>query len=519
MSHLDRRYGIPALLGVAMLILAAGSAAQQWRGTGRAGGVVRGPDGEAIAGATVILRWGEAPDEGPAAARTDDDGRWAILGLAPGRFRLTIRAEGYREAQGSIEVRLGPTPPVEVTLQSLEVVTPRFSERPGESVLGWIAAGNGLLADGEWAAARAEYEKALGQLEGASRAEVLRTIARTHYMEGDVESSIEALEESVILDPGEETGRTIYRTLMEEEDRSEEAERFLARVDAGEIRPTPPEAETARLRAEPKGPAPVAIETGRTGSFRTLFDERHPLSRVEVVGERFADSASADDAEPYDLADETFWVVAPDSYQSSDGGEPEWGLFVWISPTPSGSPPNDDTVAVLEESRLLWVGAADSGNQRTTWHRIALALDGAHNMRRYYEIDPERVYVGGYSGGGRTATALTLLFSDVFRGGLFFYGTEFYRPVPVPDRPGSSWRPWFPPPPEAELEALWRRARLVLLTGERDFNRLQTATYAERYEAEGFEHVTYIEVPGASHYDWPSRRWLRKAFEALDPPR
>ncbi len=87
----------------------------------------------------------------------------------------------------------------------------------------------------------------------------------------------------------------------------------------------------------------------------------------------------------------------------------------------------------------------------------------------------------------------------------------------APDRPGSDWLPWFPAPPRSTLAGLKASSRLVLLTGDRDFNRLQTETVAERYREEGFEHVTYLEIPGAGHYNWPSARWLSKALSALDP--
>lgn len=516
----------PALVSVLIVLALLGEqglVAQEWKGTGRVAGVVRGADGEPLVDATIILRWMADPEQGPPPTRTDEKGRWAYLGLAPGRFLLTVRAEGHRESHGTIEVRDGPAPPVEVALQSDAVETPRFSERPGDGVLTWIKAGNSLLAEGEWAAARAEYEKALSQLEGTSRAEVLRAIARTHYMEGAIERSVERLKEAIVLAPEEESGRAIYRSVMQAEGRGEEAERFLARVDAGELRPREPTALEEPGPAGEQGDEPVAveIEPARTGSFRTGLRQRHPASSLEALAERFGRPADELEravaaGERYSIETERFAVFVPQGYSVPISRAERWGLVVWVSPTPEGGVPNDATEKVLEERRLLWVGADESGNQRQTSQRIAVALDAAHNMRRYYELDPERIYVAGYSGGGRVATALALLFPQTFRGGLFIYGVDFYRRVPIPDRPGSDWVPWFPPPPKSELERLRSNTRLVLVTGERDFNRLQVETFAERYRDEGFEHVTFIEIPGASHYDWPPQRWLREAFEALD---
>lgn len=510
------------LLGLATLLLPARAPGQEWQGTARASGVVEGPEGEPIPGAAVILRWLEDPDQGPAEVRTDDEGRWAVLGLSPGSFLLTIRAQGYRESHGRVEVREGPTPPVEVTLQALAVETPRFSERLREDVLTWIETGNGLLESGDWAAARTEYEKALKMLRGPSRAEVLRAVARTHYMEGAVGEAIASLEEALAVAPADEDTRVVYRSLMQGEGRAAEAEEFLRELDAGEIEPPQiapgsPESETAAPRGEPVA---VEIEPGRTGRFRTGFSEGSPLSDLETLGERLArpaaELARAGAASGrYDLRYESFEVFVPKSYSHGDAAD--WGLVVWVSPTDSGRIPNAVTEAALEDSHLLWVGADASGNQRLTWDRIRMALDAAHAMALYYDIDPERRYAAGYSGGGRVASALTMLFPEVFRGGLFLYGVDFYRRVPAPDRPGSDWVPWFPPPPKSMLEQMREQTRLVLVTGERDFNRLQVETFAARYREEGFEQVTYIEIPGAGHSDWPSGRWLRQALEALDP--
>ena len=87
-------------------------AAQSWRGTGRASGIIWNPAGEPIRGATVQLRWARDAEQGPRAVTTNKKGRWAVLGLSAGRWLLTVEADGYRQSQGSLEVRSGATPPV-----------------------------------------------------------------------------------------------------------------------------------------------------------------------------------------------------------------------------------------------------------------------------------------------------------------------------------------------------------------------------------------------------------------------
>lgn len=137
------RPAVPAPLGLAVLALAAlaaaaaplPSAAQE---TAAVEGRVTGADGP-IPGATVVVA-------GPAAdaerrVRAGDDGRFAVRGLAPGDYRLRVRAPGYGEAARRVEgLAAGEVRRVEVTLprdpfelRELEVVTAtRSRELAGE---------------------------------------------------------------------------------------------------------------------------------------------------------------------------------------------------------------------------------------------------------------------------------------------------------------------------------------------------------------------------------------------------
>jgi dienelactone hydrolase len=276
------------------------------------------------------------------------------------------------------------------------------------------------------------------------------------------------------------------------------------------------ESPAPQARPAYERPELAAAEAGRKGSYATAFDQHHPLASIETYVERFGQTpARVEEVDPargvYDLTGEAFRVFVPESYEPNG----EWGLLVWVSASDSGRAPAP-AEAALRDNQLVWVGADLSGNPRLPWNRVGLALDAVHNALRYYEIDPQRVYVAGYSGGGRIATALTLLYPEVFRGGLFVYGTDFYRRIPVPDRPGTDWLPWFPPPSAETLSRLREASSLVFLTGENDFNRVQIGLVAEHYREEGFEHVTYIEIPGAGHHDWPPDRWLSQALAALE---
>jgi hypothetical protein len=427
-------------------------------------------------------------------------------------------AQGYQDASGWIDVLDSrPTPALSVSLRSLDEVPPRAPEGNTQTVLGWIERGNTLLSQGHPADAREAYLRALPHLDRDSQRDVLRTVAQTYYLEKDVDGASETLMEALGLDSGDETTRTLFTTLLEGVGRGEEARTFLAQLDAGDLSQVPSrhlvEAAAAGKGASPASLPLVSAAEGRVGRFRTRFLEKSPWNEPGSLMDRLG-LAAEDVGDVYPLDGESWELYVP----GSENDERPYGVFVWVSPDYFGGFTRDGIQKLLEDHRLIWVGANQSGNGRWTAHRYGLALDAAHNVSRLYPVDPDRVYVGGYSGGGRVASGLALEFSDVFAGGFFFFGCSFYREIPVPDRPGTHWPARFPPPPGSRLRELKKNHRFVFLTGTRDFNRSQTREVYKSFEEEGFRHVTLLEIPGADHYHGFDIPWVRKGFDALDAP-
>src|SRR5688572_10872673 len=138
----------------------------------------------------------------------------------------------------------------------------------------------------------------------------------------------------------------------------------------------------------------------RVGHYGTSFSERHPLSEVKELARRQGWKLDEvrkrePEFEGRKMDAEYFQVVAPDGYTR----EKSYGLLVWISPMPSGVV-LDAWLDPLAARKLIAVGADNSGNDRGTIWRLALALDAVHNLRKLYTIDPRRIYVTGFSGGG-----------------------------------------------------------------------------------------------------------------------
>jgi tetratricopeptide (TPR) repeat protein len=104
-------------LSVAALVVVLLGALPALAQTGRVGGVVRDDKGQPLKGATVVA---ENPSASPPSfsATTDDKGRFSIIGLRAGSWKLTASAPGFQPSVGQVPVRTigAPNPPVEFTL-------------------------------------------------------------------------------------------------------------------------------------------------------------------------------------------------------------------------------------------------------------------------------------------------------------------------------------------------------------------------------------------------------------------
>lgn len=515
-----RHKGLTAL-AVLCVALSAVPAAAQWRGTARLSGTVLDHRGEPLPGATVTLHPKDDDTVGPDPVTTPEDGTWSVPGLAPGRWAIRVQARGFFPASGRL-VASGRPEPVTLELRPLTEVPPAFPEGdPRRFAAEALELADLLLAQGDVPEARREHLRALrGLTDPMARAEVLRHLARTHHLEGDLATAVLALRHSLVLDPGSELGRRLYLGVVPDgapwlDDLDERG----AEAVAAELDPLPGLAP-ARQPPTPPELQPLAPEADRTGAFTLRLPGRSPESAADAVAGRLevaAQDLSRGGALAYDPEDESLEMVVPESYRPEAG----WGAVVWVSPTPRGSPPGppvEELTRVLADHRLLWVGANGSGNGRGIADRLGLALDAAHAVTSLYDLDPGRIVVAGYSGGGRMASILSNLWPDVFAGGLFVRGADFYRPLSIPDRPGLEWPAAFPEPPRNVRRLLRNDRHFVLLTGEHDFNRVQSREIAEAYREDGYRDVTYLEIPGASHYTALSADDLDRALSALVTP-
>src|SRR6478736_9337029 len=111
------RQSLHLVRGVLVATCLAALAGSAFAQTGRVGGIVKDEASQPIKGATVVA---ENPQASPSSftATTDDKGRYSIIGLKTGTWKITASAPGFSPSSGQVPVRsLGaPMPPVDFAL-------------------------------------------------------------------------------------------------------------------------------------------------------------------------------------------------------------------------------------------------------------------------------------------------------------------------------------------------------------------------------------------------------------------
>jgi poly(3-hydroxybutyrate) depolymerase len=114
-------------------------------------------------------------------------------------------------------------------------------------------------------------------------------------------------------------------------------------------------------------------------------------------------------------------------------------------------------VPVLDRYGVIFVTAARSGNDESALgRREPLALLAAHNIIKEHPVDPERIFVAGFSGGSRIALRLALGYPDLFRGAILNAGSD------------SIGNGRIPLPPKDVFLQFQSSTHLIYITGDRD---------------------------------------------------
>ena len=230
------------------------------------------------------------------------------------------------------------------------------------------------------------------------------------------------------------------------------------------------------------GSAEVQADAPATGSF-TL-----ELSLAQILGEAQAAGLKAIQSPDQPVSWEVF---VPEAYNPA---RPP-GLLVYISPIQSGRVPQD-WERILEARNLIWVSANKSGNQVHVQRRALYAVIAPTLIQADYQIDPERIYLTGMSGGGKMASMVAVDHAHIFKGAVYNCGVEFWDAKP------------------RRLEQV-KANRYVFVTGEYDQALRPTRRVHGRYRKAGVLNSKLMVIDGMGHENPPWRE-MDEALAYLD---
>jgi tetratricopeptide (TPR) repeat protein len=218
---------------LALLLCGAAAQGQAWRGPGRAKGVILDPSGNPVVGATVHVSWAESEGGGPPPLKTDAKGRWSLVGLVPGDWKLKVEAVGYHPFEEGFVVYGGGAPDtLRATLDPIpkEVLEAERQAEQLKAINSSLKEGNELSTAGKYPEARVAYEKALTQVEPGKKADILVGIASTYVQEQKPEEGVKYLEQALADDPKNEGALRLMVAVLASQGKDEEAKKYLAQL-------------------------------------------------------------------------------------------------------------------------------------------------------------------------------------------------------------------------------------------------------------------------------------------------
>jgi hypothetical protein len=234
-----------------------------------------------------------------------------------------------------------------------------------------------------------------------------------------------------------------------------------------------------------------------SGNAQLLRRLLSPLSVARVERE-LARSGHILAGHPIELAGERFLVYVP-AQRPPEG----YGLLVFVPPWQDARLPSGWAVA-LDRYGVIFASAARSGNdENPLGRREPLALLAAQNLMRQYPVDPERVYIAGFSGGSRIALRLALGYPDLFRGAILDAGSDPIGTAEVPL-------------PSRELLLRFQSSHLIYLTGDLDTEHIGDASVSIRSLRQWCAFNTQEHVlPRVGHEIAPMTALLRSLADLL----
>lgn len=245
----------------------------------------------------------------------------------------------------------------------------------------------------------------------------------------------------------------------------------------------------------------VADETGYQPEVTIRAATR--LDWVFAVSNQSRVDPPADWLEGYDSTQQRYQLFVPQvakttvkSKKGKSGTSLGLPLVLFIS---AGDQPAGWTQmqAVCQQQGIAFASPFAAGNNTPTQRRVRIILDVLDDVRQRHGIDPDRTYIGGFSGGGRIACAIGFALPELF-GGV------------MPVCAGGDLR-----------DEAWLRRRVIdrlsvaMITGADDFNRSEVEQFRAT-QLRGVGVRTQVTVVPKMGHSIPDAKTFSKVVEWLD---
>lgn len=172
------------------------------------------------------------------------------------------------------------------------------------------------------------------------------------------------------------------------------------------------------------------------------------------------------------------------------------GILIYVSPQNSIKIPRG-WLEIIEDNNLIWIAALDSGNKIEVPERFIKALLAPFLLQSNYIINTNRIYITGFSGGGRVASIVATQYPHLIKGAIYNCGVNFWENL------------------DEERTRLVLNNRFVFVTGSDDFNLQDTKNVFRKYKKAGAQNIDLMIINGMGHEN-PHRNRLDQAIKFLD---
>jgi len=234
--------------------------------------------------------------------------------------------------------------------------------------------------------------------------------------------------------------------------------------------------------------APILAAGASTGNEPATDGLRLEATPAQLIGAQEA-ARLADILDPEEPL--SWEVYLPDN----DATETP-GVLVYVSPRASGQI-DPRWKSVMDTHNLIYIGANNSGNRIPTIQRMVMATMAIRALAQNHAFTIERIYVSGFSGGGRVASRLASQYPEVFSGAIYICGVDYWKKRQTP-----------------KVDRLLEN-RFVFLTGSKDFNRNETSRIYRKYLKAGATQSKLMVIPGMRHQH-PDTANMAEALRFLD---